>query len=141
MGLSGATQAASDHREDRDMIPRPSSGFTIVELLILIAIVGILAAALIPNLLQARARSFDTATVSCLKQLATQQEAAKTDHPFIYDPGVDPANFIACEGLVFTEADVQDAAFAYTGYHPSGRSIYTVGTGTSVVVTLIGGVP
>ena len=118
-----------------------NTGFTLIELLIVITIIALLAAALVPNLLAARGRAHDTATVSCLKQLATTQEAARADHPFTYDNTVDPAEFPACQGITLTEEEVLEGTFTYTGYHPRGRNEYTVGTGTSVVVTLVGGLP
>ena len=116
-------------------------GFTLLELLIVIAIIGILAGVLIPSLLNARARAFDTATISCLKQLATKQEAFRAGFPFIYDDTLDPGTLLACQSIVFTEQEVGASTFTYTGYHRAGRSLYTVGTGTSVVVLLLGGVP
>lgn len=118
-----------------------TSAFTLVELLMVVAIIGILAAVLIPSLLSARERAHDTATVSCLKQLGKAQEAARIDYPFRYDPALDPSAFYACDDITFAVQSISDDDFTYTAYHQRGRSLYSVGTGTAVVVTLVGGVP
>ena len=93
-------------------------GFTLIELMIVIAIIAILAAILIPNFLHARAESQTAACEGNEKQIATAMEEYSVDHGGAY-----PSTFaggLTTPYLNFTPVD--PAGGGYT---------LTVGTGST----------
>jgi prepilin-type N-terminal cleavage/methylation domain-containing protein len=63
---------------------RKEQGFTLIELMIVIAIIAILAAILIPNFLHARAEAVTAACEGNEKQLATAEEEYSVDNGGAY---------------------------------------------------------
>ncbi|HXW52004.1 MAG TPA: prepilin-type N-terminal cleavage/methylation domain-containing protein [Candidatus Acidoferrales bacterium] len=70
----------------------PARGFTLIELIIVVAIISILAAILIPNFLHARAEATSAACEGNLKQLATALEEYAVDNSGQYPPSSGPVN-------------------------------------------------
>lgn len=80
-------------------LPRRSAGFTLVELLIVVVIIGILASIAIPKFNSTRERSYKAAMVSDLKNLALVQEAYFNEHHTFGDLGDLEVSFIKTEGV------------------------------------------
>jgi type II secretion system protein G len=91
-------------------------GFTLLELLIVVAIIAILAAILIPNYLHARAQAQTAACEGNLKQIATALEEYAVDHSGQYPAAsapVDAALFGGANNPYMTVTPVDPAGGSY----------------------------
>ena len=61
---------------------RSNKGFTLIELLIVVAIIGILAAIAIPQFSAYRAKAYNSAATSDLRNFKTQMESYYADNQF-----------------------------------------------------------
>jgi len=82
-----APWATKPIEERVSLVIKSQKGFTLIELMIVIAIIAILAAILIPNFLHARAESQTAACEGNEKQIATALEEYAVDHNGTYGAG------------------------------------------------------
>jgi type IV pilus assembly protein PilA len=115
---------------------RKNEGFTLIELMIVIAIIGILAAIAIPQFSAYRMRSFNAAAEADIRNAATAQEAYYVDHQ-TYNPN--PLALIGSQYGLFTTQNVTitggagASQYTMTAVHTSGNKTYTLaGPGGSV---------
>jgi prepilin-type N-terminal cleavage/methylation domain-containing protein len=114
-----------DHRTNQlvkrgtsPQMKRLQKGFTLIELMIVIAIIAILAAILIPNFLHARAESQTAACEGNEKQIATALEEYAVDHSGNYPASGEPFAKLGGAGNVYMAAQpfepVDSTAYVYT---------------------------
>ena len=112
---------------------RNQKGFTLVEIMIVVAIIALLAAIAIPNLLRAKVSANDSLAQSTLRALSTAAETYGTANN-----GNDPSNMAALTGATppYISTDYCTgtySGFTYdclmaTGYYTFTATAVTIGT-------------
>ena len=104
-------------------------GFTLIELLVLIAIIGILVAAVIANMNRAKVQAFNAAALGCAQDIRNQQKIAQTTEKRFVTYADLPAK-TACRPLEAVDATPTGSAtelqYAYQTRHPRGNKTYVV---------------
>ena len=101
-------------------------GFTLIELMIVIAIIGILAAIAIPNFVSYRQRSYNSAAQSDLKNAVTAQEAYYVDEDVYSEYAtLTSGGWVQTAKVDFTATGSQ-TGYTMTAMHTSGTETWTV---------------
>jgi type IV pilus assembly protein PilA len=102
-------------------------GFTLIELMIVIAIIGILAAIAIPNFVSYRQRSYNSAAQSDLKNATTAQEAYYVDWGIYADTAtkLGDGGWVNTSKVTFGLVGTQ-AGYTMSAMHTSGSETWTI---------------
>lgn len=115
--------------------PTRTEGFTLVELMMVVALIGVLTAIAIPQFMAYQARSRRSEAYMNLQALANHEKTYAAERDQYYDTGAIPMpNFVPYGGLgahKMTWDAASEGAFGPLGWKPEGRVFYSYEVNTT----------
>jgi len=100
---------------------RTQQGFSLLELLVVVAILGILIAAALPRFAEFRAAAYDSRSQQDLRNLAAAEELYRASSATYADDTALLSGFAASEGVEVAIENADDTTFVATASHPAGH--------------------
>jgi type IV pilus assembly protein PilA len=100
------------------------TGFTLIELMIVVAILGILAATAIPNFLRFQLRSKSSEAKVNLGAIRTAEESARAEFGSYVSAPTSPSSYGGATAVTFVDTGTMGASFDTLGWRPEGEVFF-----------------
>jgi type IV pilus assembly protein PilA len=109
----------------RKHLRKSQKGFTLIELMIVVAIIGILAAIAIPNFLRFQLRARSSEGKTNIAALRTAQESFQAEFGSYRSANAVPTATVSSTKQVFSDTADTKGGFTATGWSPEGRVFFS----------------